>query len=137
RIFFKCETFQKVGALKFRGACNAVFSLDDETASRGVATHSSGNHAQTLALAAKPRRIPAWTVRPSNSPKVKRAAADEYAGRAVLCEPTLADREAVAARVVEETGATFIHPYNDRQIIAGQGTAALELLAEVDALDLV
>ncbi len=137
RVFFKCENLQKAGAFKFRGACNAVFSLDDETASRGVATHSSGNHAQALALAARLRRIPAWIVMPSNSPAVKRAAVEEYGGRVVLCEPTVADREAVAARVVAETGATFIHPYNDRRIIAGQGTAALELLAKVESLDLV
>ncbi len=137
RIFFKCENLQKVGAFKFRGACNAVFSLSDEVASRGVATHSSGNHAQALALAANMRRIPAWIVMPRNSPAVKRAAVEEYGGRVVLCEPTVADREATAASVVEATGATFIHPYNDPRIIAGQGTAALELLADVDSLDVV
>lgn len=136
-IFFKCENLQKAGAFKFRGACNAVFSLPDEIAARGVATHSSGNHAQALALAAQLRGIPAWIVMPENASAVKQAAVQEYGGRIVHCTPTLAAREATAAAVIEETGATFIHPYDDARIIAGQGTAALELLEAVPGLDLI
>lgn len=137
QLFFKCENLQKAGAFKFRGACNAVFSLPDEIAARGVATHSSGNHAQALALAAQLRGIPAWIVMPENASAVKQAAVQEYGGRIVHCTPTLAAREATAAAVIEETGATFIHPYDDARIIAGQGTAALELLEAVPGLDLI
>ena len=137
QLFFKCENLQKAGAFKFRGACNAVFSLSDKEAARGVATHSSGNHAQALALAAQLRGIPAWIVMPENSSAVKQAAVQEYGGRIVHCPATLAAREATAAAVIEETGATFIHPYNDARIIAGQGTAALELLETVPGLDLI
>jgi len=137
QLFFKCENLQKAGAFKFRGACNAVFSLPDEIAARGVATHSSGNHAQALALAAQLRSIPAWIVMPENASAVKQAAVQEYGGRIVHCTPTLAAREATAAAVIEETGATFIHPYDDAPIIAGQGTAALELLEAVPGLDLI
>lgn len=137
QLFFKCENLQKAGAFKFRGACNAVFSLSDEEAARGVATHSSGNHAQALALAAQLRGIPAWIVMPENAPAVKRAAVEEYGGQVIPCAPTQEAREATAARVVAETGAAFIHPYNDARIIAGQGTAALELLEEVPALDII
>jgi len=137
RLFFKCENFQKAGAFKFRGALNAVLSLSQAEAGRGVATHSSGNHAAALALAARLRGIPAQVVMPDNSPRVKRAAVAGYGGRITLCRPTLQDREETLARIVRETGATEIHPYNDARIIAGQGTAALELLAEVDGLDLV
>lgn len=137
QIFFKCENLQKAGAFKFRGACNAVFSLPEEQAALGVATHSSGNHAQALALAAHLRAIPAWIVMPENAPAVKRAAVEEYGGQVIPCAPTQEAREATAARVVAETGAAFIHPYNDARIIAGQGTAALELLEEVPALDII
>lgn len=137
QLFFKCENLQKAGAFKFRGACNAVFSLSDEEAARGVATHSSGNHAQALALAAQLRGIPAWIVMPENAPAVKQAAVREYGGQIVHCTPTLAAREATAAAVVRETGATLIHPYDDARIIAGQGTAALELLETVPELDLI
>ncbi len=137
QIFFKCENLQKAGAFKFRGACNAVFSLPEEQAALGVATHSSGNHAQALALAAHLRGIPAWIVMPENAPAVKRAAVEEYGGQVIPCAPTQEAREATAARVVAETGAAFIHPYNDARIIAGQGTAALELLEEVPALDII
>ncbi len=137
RLFFKCENLQKVGAFKFRGATNAVFSLDDAEARRGVLTHSSGNHGAALALAARTRGIPAIVVVPTNAPRVKRAAIAAYGARIVDCEPTLASRESTAARVLEETGATFVHPYDDDRIIAGQGTAALELLEEVDDLDYV
>lgn len=136
-LFFKCENFQKVGAFKFRGACNAVFSLGDEEAKRGVATHSSGNHAAALSLAARLRGIPAHVVMPRTSRAVKQAAVAGYGGRIVLCEPTLAAREATLAEVVAGTGATVVHPYNDPRVIAGQGTAALELLEEVQSLDVV
>jgi threonine dehydratase len=136
-LFFKCENFQKVGAFKFRGACNAVFSLGEEEAQRGVATHSSGNHAAALSLAARLRGVPAHVVMPRTSRAVKRAAVEGYGGRIVLCEPTLAAREATLAEVVADTGATVIHPYNDARVIAGQGTAALELLEDVRGLDVV
>ncbi len=136
-LFFKCENFQKVGAFKFRGACNAVFSLTEEQARRGVATHSSGNHAAALSLAARLRGVTAHVVMPSTSRAIKRAAVEGYGGRIVLCEPTLAAREATLEKVVAETGATVIHPYNDPRVVAGQGTAALELLEEVPVLDVV
>lgn len=136
-LFFKCENFQKVGAFKFRGACNAVFSLGEEEARRGVATHSSGNHAAALSLAARLRGVPAHVVMPRTSRAVKRAAVAGYNGRIVLCEPTLAAREATLAEVVADTGATVVHPYNDARVIAGQGTAALELLEDVRGLDVV
>ncbi len=135
RLFFKCENLQKVGAFKFRGACNAVFSLPGDALRRGVATHSSGNHAQALALAARLRSAKAYIVMPRNAPEVKRQAVADYGAQIIPCEPTVADREATAARVVADTGATLIHPYNDPRIIAGQGTAALELLADVPDLD--
>ncbi len=136
-LFFKCENFQRVGAFKFRGAANAVLSLSDEEASRGVATHSSGNHAAALALAARLRGISAHVVMPRTAKAVKRAAVAGYGGRIVLCEPTLAAREATLADVVAATGATIVHPYNDARVIAGQGTAALELVEEIPCLDLV
>ena len=136
-LFFKCENFQKVGAFKFRGACNAVFSLGEEEARRGVATHSSGNHAAALSLAARLRGVPVHVVMPRTSLAVKRAAVAGYGGRIVLCEPTLAAREATLAEVVADTGATVVHPYNDPRVIAGQGTAALELLEDVRGLDVV
>ena len=137
RVFFKCENFQKVGAFKFRGALNAVLSLSDEEASRGVVTHSSGNHAQALALAAQIREVAATIVMPENAPQVKLAAVADYGATIILCQPTLAARESTTAEVIRETGATLIHPYNDARIIAGQGTAALELLEDVPDLDLV
>jgi threonine dehydratase len=136
-IFFKCENFQKVGAFKFRGASNAVFSLTAEEAARGVATHSSGNHAQALALAARLRGIAAQIVMPSSSPAVKKVAVAGYGGVITECAPTLEARETTLARVIEETGATPIHPYDDYRIIAGQATAALELIEAVDPLDVV
>jgi threonine dehydratase len=135
RLFFKCENFQKAGAFKFRGACNAVLSLSDDEASLGVVTHSSGNHAAALSLAAKKRGIPARIVMPSNAPKVKVDAVRGYGGIITFCEPTLTSRESTAQLVIKETGAAFIHPYNDYRIIAGQGTAALELLEEIPDLD--
>ncbi len=136
-LFFKCEQFQKVGAFKFRGACNAVMLLPEEIAPRGVVTHSSGNHAQALALAAALRGIPAHIVMPRNASPVKRRAVEKYGGRVVECEPTLEARETTAAAVLAETGATMIPPYNHPDVIAGQGTAALELLEQAPQLDAV
>jgi len=136
-LFFKCENFQKVGAFKFRGATNAVFSLSGEEVVSGVATHSSGNHAQALALAARLRGIPAHIVMPENSPRVKVEAVRGYAGRILFCRPTQAEREKALREVVRDTGATFIHPYDDPRVIAGQATAARELLADIGGLDLL
>jgi len=135
-LFFKCENFQKVGAFKARGATNAVFALDDATARRGVATHSSGNHGAALARAAKLRGIPAHIVMPSNSAKVKVRAVESYGARIVFCEPTEAAREAACADMIAKTGATLIHSFENEDVIAGQGTATVELLEDVD-LDLV
>jgi threonine dehydratase len=136
-LFFKCENFQKVGAFKARGATNAVFALDEPTAKRGVATHSSGNHAAALSRAAKLRGIPAHIVMPSNSPQVKVRAVEGYGGRIVFCEPNQRAREEGCARVIAETGATLIHPFENEDVMAGQGTIAIELLEEVPDLDLV
>jgi threonine dehydratase len=136
-VFLKCENLQRVGAFKFRGACNAVFSLKDEEAVRGVSTHSSGNHAQALALAARLRGIPAFIVMPKTAPAVKKAAVAGYGGKITFCEPTLESREQTLRKIVSETGAAVIHPYNDERVIAGQGTAALELLEEVPDLDAI
>ncbi|KAH3745178.1 serine dehydratase [Pelomyxa schiedti] len=135
--YLKCENMQKVGAFKFRGACNAVMSLSDDDARAGVATHSSGNHAQALALAARMRGVPAYIVMPRTAPRVKSDAVAAYGGRITFCEPTLRAREEALARVVAETGARVVHPYNDARVIAGQGTCALELLQEVPDLDAV
>jgi threonine dehydratase len=137
QVFMKCENFQKVGAFKFRGACNAVFSLSPGEAERGVATHSSGNHAQALALAARLRGIPAFIVMPDNAPAVKKAAVAGYGGQITYCQPTLDARESTLASVVTQTGATTVHPYNNPLVIAGQGTAALELLQDMPDLDVV
>jgi threonine dehydratase len=137
RLFFKCENFQKVGAFKARGATNAVFSLDDTTARRGVATHSSGNHGAALARAAKLREIPVHIVMPSNSAKVKVRAVESYGARVVFCEPTEAARESACADVIAKTGATLIHSFENEDVIAGQGTAAVELLEDVPDVDLV
>jgi threonine dehydratase len=136
-IFFKCENLQKAGAFKARGACNAVFSLSDAEAKKGVVTHSSGNHAGALAMAAQKRGIRAYIVMPDNAPKVKQAAVKGYGGEIHFCEPNQAAREFSANRLVAETGAQLIHPYNDHRIMAGQGTAALELLEQAQALDFV
>ena len=136
-LFFKCENFQKVGAFKARGATNAVFALDDETARRGVATHSSGNHAAALSRAAKLRGIAAHIVMPTNSPKVKVRAVEGYGGRIVFCEPNQRAREEACARVIAETGATLIHPFENEDVMAGQGTIAVELLEDVPDLDVV
>ena len=134
RLHFKCENFQKVGAFKFRGATNTIRQLPDSEAARGVVTHSSGNHAQALALAAREAGIPAWVVMPTTAPAVKRAAVEGYGATVIPCEPTLEAREENARRVIEETGAVFVHPYDDPRIIAGQGTAALELMRETYGL---
>ncbi|MBE0672277.1 MAG: pyridoxal-phosphate dependent enzyme [Anaerolineales bacterium] len=137
QVFLKCENLQKVGAFKFRGACNAVFSLTDEEAARGVCTHSSGNHAAALALAARMRGIPAYIVMPDNAPQVKKDAVAGYGGRIMFCEPTLEARESTLEGIRLNTGATVIHPYNDERVIAGQGTAALELLEDIPDLDVI
>lgn len=136
-LHFKCENFQRAGAFKTRGASNAVFSLTEKEARRGVATHSSGNHAGALALAAKSRNIPAYVVMPENSPAVKVAAVRGYGAEIRFCEPTLEARERGLDDVVKRTGASFVHPYNDYRVIAGQGTAALELWEETGRLDMV
>ena len=136
QLFFKCENFQKIGAFKARGATSAVFALDDATAKRGVATHSSGNHGTALARAAKLRGIPAHIVMPKNSAKVKMRAVESYDATIVFCEPNDASREAACADVITKTGATLIHSFENEDVIAGQGTAALELLEDAD-VDLV
>ncbi len=136
-LFFKSENFQKIGAFKARGATNAVFSLDDATAQHGVATHSSGNHGAAVARAAKLRGIPAHIIMPSNSTKVKIRAVESYGARVVFCEPTEEARGAVCADVMTKTGATLIHSFENPDVIAGQGTAAVELLEDVPDLDLV
>ncbi len=137
QVFLKCENLQKVGAFKFRGAVNAVFSLPQEQAVRGVVAHSSGNHAQALALAAQLRGIPAYIVMPENAPQVKKDAVRGYGGQITFCAPTLEAREQTQAEVIARTGAAEVHPYNDERVIAGQGTAALELLQEVPDLDVI
>ena len=137
QVFMKCENLQKVGAFKFRGASNAVWSLTDEGAARGVVTHSSGNHAQALALAAKMRGIPAYIVMPDNAPQVKKNAVAGYGGRITFCEPTLEARESTMEKIRQGTGATVVHPYDDERVIAGQGTAALELLEDIPGLDAI
>lgn len=137
RLFFKCENLQKAGAFKARGASNAVFSLTDAQAARGVATHSSGNHGTCLSYAAGRRGISCTVVMPRTAPQAKKDAVRGYGGRVVECEPSTSSREAVFAEVVAETGAEFVHPYNDPRIIAGQATCARELIAQVPDLDAV
>jgi threonine dehydratase len=137
RLFFKCENFQVGGAFKARGAFNAVWSLSPAEAERGVATHSSGNHGAALALAAARRGIPAWVVVPRDASGFKRRAIERYGARVVDCEPGISNREARLAELLAETGATMVHPYDDDRVIAGQGTAALELMAQVPDLDLL
>jgi len=135
-LFFKCENFQKIGAFKARGATNAVLVLDEISARRGVATHSSGNHAQAVARAARLRKIPAHIVMPSNSSKVKVRGVEGYGGKIILCQPNETARDVACAEVIATTGATLIHPFENEDVIAGQGTAAVELLEEVE-VDLV
>jgi threonine dehydratase len=136
-LFFKCENFQKVGAFKARGATNAVFALDDETARRGVATHSSGNHGAAVARAAKLRGIPAHIVMPSNSAKVKIRAVEGYSAQVVFCEPTEESREIKCEEMIKKTGAMLIHSFENEHVIAGQGTAAMELLEDITDLDVI
>jgi len=136
-LFFKCENFQKVGAFKARGATNAILSLSKEELVKGVATHSSGNHAQALSWAASQVGAKAYIVMPSNSAKVKIEAVKGYGGSITFCEPTLASREETLAVVMRQTGATEIHPYNDIRVIAGQATAALELIQDIGGLDIL
>jgi len=136
-LHWKCENFQKAGAFKARGASNAVFGLSDEQAARGVATHSSGNHGLCLSYAAGRRGIPCTVVMPRTAPQAKKDAVRGYGGRVVECEPSTTSREAVFAQVVAETGAEFVHPYNDPRVIAGQATCSRELLAQVPGLDAV
>ena len=136
-LYFKCENFQRVGAFKFRGACNAVWSLSEADAANGVVTHSSGNHGAALALAARTRGIAAHVVVPEGAVKSKVAAIQAYGANVLVCAPTMAAREAMAAELQERTGARLVHPFTDPAVIAGQGTAALELLKQVGALDVV
>lgn len=136
-LFLKCENFQKVGAFKFRGASNAVFSLSEQEAKQGVATHSSGNHAAALALAASMRGIPSYIVMPDNAPSIKKKAVEGYGAKITFCPPTQKDREETLGKIQKETGAAFIHPYDNFEVICGQGTASLELLQEIPDLDIV
>ncbi|MGE0078969.1 MAG: threonine/serine dehydratase [Bacteroidales bacterium] len=136
-LHLKCENFQKVGAFKFRGATNAIMRLRDEEAKHGVATHSSGNHAAALALAARKLGIPAYIVMPENAPSIKKKAVEGYGAQITFCKPTQKDREDTLAEIQKRTGATFIHPYNNFNVICGQGTASLELLEEVNNLDII
>ena len=137
KLFFKCENLQKAGAFKARGASNAVFGLSDAQAAKGVATHSSGNHGTCLSYAAGRRGIPCTVVMPRTAPQAKKDAVRGYGGRVVECEPSTSSREAVFAEVVAESGAEFVHPYNDPRVIAGQGTCSAELIEQVEGLDAV
>lgn len=137
QLFLKCENFQKVGAFKFRGATNAVLRISDAEARKGVTTHSSGNHAAALALAASLRGVPSYIVMPENAPAIKKKAVAGYGAQITYCKPTQKDREDTLSVIQRQTGATFIHPYNNFDVICGQGTAALELLDEYSNLDIV
>lgn len=136
-VFFKCENFQKVGAFKFRGASHAVLNLSEQQAKKGVTTHSSGNHAAALALAARNRKIPSYIVMPENAPEVKKKAVAGYGAEIIYCKPTLQAREKTLEKVQQKTGAHFIHPYDNFNVICGQGTAAIELLNEISNLEIV
>src|SRR5438105_13758789 len=137
QLFFKCENLQKTGSFKIRGASNAILSLTEQEAARGIVTQSSGNHGAAVACAAAWRGIPAWIVMPRNAPAVKAKAVEGYGGKVVFCEPTVTARKATCDRVQAETSAHLVHPYDDDRIIAGQATAAKELLEEVGDLDAV
>jgi threonine dehydratase len=137
RLFFKCENFQKTGSFKIRGASNAILSLSNEEAARGIVTQSSGNHGAAVACAAAWRGVPAFIVMPKNAPAVKVRAIEAYGGKITLCEPKVSSRNELCARLQSETGAALIHPFDNDQIIAGQATAAKELLEEVPDLDAV
>jgi threonine dehydratase len=136
-IFLKCENFQKVGAFKIRGATNAIFSLSEDQLERGVVTHSSGNHGAAVAMAAKHRGIKAYVVMPKNAPEVKINAVKGYGADVILCEPTLAARERKTETIRSKQGAYLIHPFNDPQVVAGQGTIGLELIGQVPELDII
>lgn len=136
-LHFKCENLQRVGAFKFRGACNAVFSLDMAQAARGVVTQSSGNHGAAIALACRLRDIPAYVVAPENAPLAKLAAMRHYGAQLHLCAPGMAARDAATQSLLAQTGAALVHPFNDARVIAGQATATLELLAQAPPLDAV
>lgn len=136
RLFFKCENLQHVGAFKFRGASNAIALLGEE-AERGICTHSSGNHAQAVALAAKQRGVSAYIVMPDTAPRIKIEGVRSHGAEITFCEPTLEARERTAAAVMERTGATFVHPFDNPRVVAGQGTAALELINEIGPLDAI
>jgi threonine dehydratase len=136
-LHFKCENFQKVGAFKYRGATNAVLQLSAEELKQGVATHSSGNHGQALAKAAKIANSKAYIVMPNNAPKVKIEAVKGYGAEVIFCEPTLEARETTLQKVIDQTGAVFIHPYNNYDVIAGQATCAKELINQVDGLQII
>ncbi len=136
-LFFKCESFQKTGSFKIRGATNAILSLTGEEVLKGVVTHSSGNFAQALSKAANLKGIKAWIVMPENAPKSKKEAVKSYGGIIVECLPTLKSRENTANEIVEKNGATFIHPYNQREVIAGQATCAIEIYQEIDSPDYI
>lgn len=135
RLFFKCENFQKVGAFKFRGACNAVLSLDDSQLQKGVTTHSSGNHAAALALSAKTKKVPSYIVMPHTAPEIKKKAVESYGAKIVLSGSTLKEREEVLNNVLSETGALFIHPFDNYSVIAGQATSAKEIFEDFSNID--
>lgn len=137
QLFFKCENFQKIGAFKIRGACNAVYLLPEEIARKGVATHSSGNHGQAVAYAAKTRGIKAYIVMPTNSTNVKRQAVEGYGAQIAFCEPSATARRETLHKIIDQTGATFLHPYDNEHIIAGQGTVGLEFAHECSDLDFI
>ena len=137
QLFFKCENFQRAGAFKMRGAANATLSLSKTDRNQGVATHSSGNHGQALAKAAQSVGIPAYIVMPRTAPEVKKRAVAEYGAEIIFCEPTLQAREDTLAQVIDRTKATFVHPYNNDQVITGQATAALELIEDTEELDVL
>jgi threonine dehydratase len=137
RLFFKCENLQKTGSFKARGATNAVLLLSDAEAARGVVTVSSGNHAAAVARAARARGVPAFIVMPSNAPATKVSAVKEYGGRITFCEPNMRAREEAAKTLLRETGGTLVHPYNNANVVAGQGTAAIELLDRIPNLDVL
>ncbi len=136
-VFFKCENFQRMGAFKMRGACNAILQLTEEERAQGVITHSSGNMAQAVSLAARSLGVKAYIVMPSNAPDVKKAAVRDYGGEVTECIPTIEEREKATQRIIDRTGASFIHPSNDLQVILGQATAAKELLIDYTEIDTV
>lgn len=137
KVFFKCENFQKAGSFKIRGATNAVLALTAAEVARGVATHSSGNHGAALALAARNRGVPAYVVMPEDAPRIKQATIKSYGAEITFCKPSMESRQSTIKEVLDQTGASLIHPFNNPNVVAGQGTVALELVEEVPDLDLV